>query len=118
MLAPEDMDLLQKEALHNTPNQHSEMFSIGATVLSAGTLNDLSGVYNYPQKSFNLGALRNIVNNWNFNGKYSTIFKSIVLNLVNENPEKRMSSEELWSWISKYKTSIEAREPFLIPSAP
>lgn len=46
-LAPEDLADLVKNSIDNKANNQSEIFAIGATVLSAGLLDDFKGVYNY-----------------------------------------------------------------------
>lgn len=45
-LAPEDMDRMEMGKLEDTGNFHSEVFSIGLSVLSAGMLQDFTGLYN------------------------------------------------------------------------
>ena len=47
LLAPEDLPELAKHAIDNKSNVQSEIFSIGATVISAGLLGDLKAAYNY-----------------------------------------------------------------------
>lgn len=47
LLAPEDLPELAKHAIDNKTNVQSEIFSIGATVISAGLLSDLKAAYNY-----------------------------------------------------------------------
>jgi hypothetical protein len=44
---------LAKNAIDNKSNPKSEVFSIGATVISAGILDDLSQAYNYKNYAFN-----------------------------------------------------------------
>ena len=83
------------------------MFSIGATVLSSGILHELTYLYDYKIQKFNYDELQSITSTWLAQGKYSLIFKSIILNLVDVDPQKRLTNDELWSWISKYSDSIE-----------
>lgn len=52
MIAPEDFEEAKKDAIDNKPNCYSETFSIGATVLSAGLLNNLQEMYDYPKLTF------------------------------------------------------------------
>lgn len=47
MLAPEDLEEAKKDAIDNKGNYKSEIFSIGATVLSAGLLKNLQEMYDY-----------------------------------------------------------------------
>lgn len=102
MLAPEDFVELSKGATDNKVNTQSEVFSIGATVLSAGLLDTLADVYDYKNHNFNVAAFRAKLKAWAASPKYSEIFKSIILNLVDLNPENRLTAEELHAWISKY----------------
>ena len=51
-LAPEDFPLLQTNTLDNDGNEQSEVFAIGATVLSAGILDDLKSVFDYKNKTY------------------------------------------------------------------
>ncbi len=50
--------------------------------------------------------------------KYSEIFKSIVLNLVSEDPSKRITIEELYVFVAKYGSSIKSKEQFIITHPP
>jgi hypothetical protein len=51
-LAPEDLIEAKKASIDNKSNTKSEIFSIGATVLSAGILNSLQSVYDYKNLTF------------------------------------------------------------------
>ena len=96
LLAPEDVSELQRGSLENDNNTQSEIFAIGATIISAGILNNFSSVYHYKNKTFNTQAFREIKHTWANSERYSPIFKSIVLNLVDSNPGERLTETELW----------------------
>jgi hypothetical protein len=72
-------------------NEQSEIFAIGATVLSAGILGDFSSVYNYQDKTFNFAAFKEKRTIWAETPRYSEIFKSIILDLTAENPADRLT---------------------------
>lgn len=52
ILAPEDLLSAKERELDNKNNVKSEVFSIGATVISAGLLTDFSELYDYPNNTF------------------------------------------------------------------
>ena len=118
LLAPEDLVSASSKLVDNKNNLKSEVFSIGATVLSAGILDNLSSLYDYPNNSFNSHNLSAKTVQWLEHPYYSEIFKSVVLNLVNPDAEKRISIEELWDFLSKYQTSILSKEQFLVMHPP
>ncbi len=118
LLAPEDFPELANNAIDNKSNKQSEVFSIGATVISAGLLDDLRGAYKYKDKKFLSEEFNAIKDKWASDEKYSEIFKSIVLNLVNEDPAKRITIEDLFKFVSKYESSIKNKEQFIITHPP
>jgi serine/threonine protein kinase len=118
LLAPEDLAELKRGGLQNDSNEHSEVFAVGATILSAGILGDFSGVYNYQDKTFDLAAFRDKRRAWAETARYSEIFRSIVLDLTAENPNDRLTFSELWEWVSEYQASILERKQFVIKNAP
>lgn len=94
LLAPEDMALLQSNHLDNDGNDQSEMFAIGATILSTATLDTMHpSVYNVKERAINLNALREKKLNFGEGQKYSDIFKALVLNLVAVSPSDRLTSD-------------------------
>ncbi len=62
-------------------------------MISAGILDDLSQAYNYKNYAFDESKWSHLKGQWVDHPKYSEIFKSIVLNLVSEDPSKRISIE-------------------------
>lgn len=112
------MSELQRGALENDANGQSEIFAIGATVLSTGILKDFSGVYNYKAKTFNTGAFRDLRVQWGQHERYSDIFKAIVLNLLDSNPGERLTDNELWEFVSQYSASILEKKQFVITTVP
>lgn len=87
-------------------------------MISAGLLDNLSSAYNYKKKQFNSAEFNALKDKWTEHPKYSEIFKSIILNLVNENPAKRISVEDLYKFVAKYESSIKAKEQFIITHPP
>jgi len=81
-------------------------------------LDDLKSGYNYKKKQFKSADFNGLTDKWTGHPKYSEIFKSIVLNLVNENPAKRISAEDLYKFVAKYESSIKAKEQFIITHPP
>lgn len=51
-LAPEDLKSATELKLDSRDNEKSELFSIGATVMSAGILDDLKEIYDGKNKAF------------------------------------------------------------------
>lgn len=64
LLAPEDLGELQRGALENDDNSQSEIFAIGATIISAGILGNFSSVYNYKTKTFSMQAFKDLRRAW------------------------------------------------------
>jgi hypothetical protein len=118
LLAPEDLGELQRGALENDANGQSEIFAIGATVISAGILDGFSSVYNYKTKTFNTQAFRDLRRSWVENDRYSDIFKAILLNLVDTNPGERLTDSELWDFVSEFSASILDKKQFVITTVP
>lgn len=118
LLAPEDFPLLQNNNLDNDANEQSEIFAIGATVLSAGILDDLSSIYDYKNKTYNFALFQNKKQIWADSDRYSPIFKSIILNLVSTEAGERLTIDELWNFIYPFEADILDKRQFLIPSAP
>jgi len=87
-------------------------------VLSAGLLSDLADLYDYPTWTFSKERHSANTIKWLEQKQYSEIFKSIVLNLLSPEPEKRISLEDLWKFLSKYQSSILAKEQFLVVNPP
>lgn len=104
--------------MENDGNAQSEVFAIGATVISAGILGNFSSVYNYKTKTFNTQAFRELRRNWANSERYSDIFKAIVLNLVDTNPGERLTDSELWDFVSQFATSILEKKQFVITTVP
>ena len=82
------------------------MFAIGATVMSAGLLDSMSDIYDCTSRTFRGDIHRDKINEWLDHPNYTEVLKSIVLNLMNPNPEKRITIEELWKFVGKYESSI------------
>lgn len=78
--------------MENDDNQQSEIFAIGAAIISAGILGDFSSVYNFKNKTFNTQAFKELKKTWGSSERYSEIFKSIILNLVETNPGERLTA--------------------------
>ncbi len=118
LLAPEDIAELQRGAFDNEINNQSEVFAIGATVLSIGILGNFSDVYNYRNKTFDLNAFNQKRLQWAEHPKYSGIFKAVILNLVDRNPGERLTVEELCEFVGKRSAAILNKEQFVLEQAP
>ena len=68
------------------------MFSIGLTVIAAGILQIPSNIYNLNKFVFDHSLASNFINKWKLSQNYSDIFKAIVCNLVEFNPNERLTS--------------------------
>ena len=117
-LAPEDLTLASQNQLDNSINKHSETFAIGATVLSAGLLDNLSSIYDYHNRAFRMDQHTQKTVEWLDHPYYSELFKSIVLSLLNPVPEKRMPIEDLWFFLEKYRDHILKKEMFVVNNPP
>ena len=53
MLAPEDLECARISKVASINNEKGDIFSIGATVIGAGILDDMSSIYDYPNRKFN-----------------------------------------------------------------
>ncbi len=118
LLAPEDVEKLALGATDNEENVNSELFSIGLTVIAAGILENPSSIYDFKTFTFDTAHATELINKWKTSKNYSEIFKGIVSNLVQFNPDERLSFAEFWTWISKYEVNIKSKEKFLITSVP
>ncbi len=63
------------------------------TVIAAGVLENPHGLYDLKAFTFNEGAAADLINRWKNSKHYSEIFRSIVSNLVQLNPENRLSND-------------------------
>ena len=70
--------------------------------MCAGILEDLKKVYPETQTTFLEEEFQSKRYQWANHPNYSELFKSIILNLINSNPENRMSLKELWSFLQSY----------------
>jgi hypothetical protein len=86
--------------------------------LSAGILDDLADSYDYSNKAFRSEAHSKKTTEWLDHPNYTEIFKSIILSMLNPTPEKRICLNELWTFLSKYKNSILAKEQFVVNNPP
>lgn len=62
LLAPEDIDQAKKDLVNNKGNYKSEIFSIGATILSTGLLDNLQEVYDYKKIVFKVDIWKEKLN--------------------------------------------------------
>lgn len=118
LFAPQDLYQARKKSINNKHNTHSEAFSIGATVLCATLLDDLQSWYNYKQLDFLEEKYIEKCLEWQQHPKYSDILKSVILNLVDLTPYRRIPLNTLWDFLSHHKNSILAREQFIITNPP
>lgn len=118
LLAPEDMALLQTNHLDNDGNEHSEIFAIGATIMSAATLSNFASVYQFKDNSVDIAMLRDKKTTFGEGEHYSDIFKALILNLTTVSPSERLGADELWQFIAPFEDAIMRKEQFVIPAAP
>jgi len=81
-LSPEDLARIGKSELFDGPNEVSEAFSIGFSVLSAANLSDYEGFYDLKNYSFNLQAFNSELHAWRSNNNYSEVLRGTVLSLL------------------------------------
>jgi serine/threonine protein kinase len=93
LLAPEDLAKLELGATDNEENEHSEVFSIGLTVIAAGILENPSPIYNLKNFTFDKAYAADLIKKWKTSKHYSEVFRSIVANLVEFNPEDRLTAD-------------------------
>ena len=91
---------------------------MGITVISAGLLDDMFSMYDYPKKKFIFEEHSKKTVQWLDHPHYTEIFKSIVLSMVNPIPEKRISTEELWTFLHQHEHSILSRSAFVVNNPP
>ena len=88
--------------IEDNSGPQSQVFSIGATMLHASTLQDLSYLYDIKDYRFNYEEGRKILDEWRQNTVYSEIYTALVYNLCSYEPQKRLTDSELWEWINRY----------------
>jgi serine/threonine protein kinase len=118
LLAPEDLDLARDNKPNNYENDKSEVFSMATTIISAGLLDPLTSIYDYPSRKFLNEAYVSRTNEWMDSPHYTEIFKSIILSMGNPQPESRMSLDDLWNFVHQYEGSILDRQQFVINNPP
>lgn len=92
------------------------------TVLSVGTLQNLTKCYNYSNFEINMLELNKATNFWHQNQFYSEKFeqnisyskqlKNIVTMMLDMNSERRMSSLEVYEMLKCHKDSIMKLQHF------
>lgn len=88
------------------------------TVIAAGILENPFSIYNLKTFTFDKTHATELINKWRNSKHYSEVFRSIIANLVEFNPDDRLTLGELWGFISKYELNIKSKEKFLITSVP
>lgn len=96
-LAPEDLDRISKNELFDASNEVGEAFSIGLSVLSAGTLSDFEDLYNLNSNSFNFARFNEALHFWRSNNSYSEVLRGTVSCLCQPDVTKRLTTGELVS---------------------
>lgn len=95
-----------------------EIFSIGETVLSAALLEDFTPYYDLKKYAFDFPRFNAKLDEFKVSNKYSDVFKGIVSNLVEVNPDKRLTPQELWGFLQPHGNKIMEKEDFVIENAP
>lgn len=93
------------------PNK-AEAFSIGMTILSAGLLDNLEGIYNFKQAKFDAVKFEAVLHQWKQHSKYSGFFKMLVERLVALDPSERLSPGEMRAYLAPYEDSIRTLENY------
>lgn len=117
-LAPEDLDRISKNELFDASNEVGEAFSIGLSVLSAGTLSDFEDLYDLNSNSFNFARFNEALHFWRSNNSYSEVLRGTVSCLCQPDVGKRLTTSELLSLLEKHHQSIEQKVNFLVDNAP
>ena len=91
---------------------------MGITVISAGLLDDMNSLYDYPNRKFLYEEHNKKTIQWLEHPHYTELFKSTVLSMVNPIPEKRISNKELWTFLNKHEQNILTRSPFVVNNPP
>ena len=71
MLAPEDLEAARSGQVDNNGNEKSDIFEIGATVIGAGILDDMTSLYDYPNRQFKYEEHSNKTTEWLEHPNYS-----------------------------------------------
>jgi hypothetical protein len=106
-LAPEEInhDLIQKGTYpsHVDPCL-AEVFSIGLTILSSGTLESCDSVYSRHPYQIDKARLNSLLRT--FREKYSDFLYTTVAGMVALNPQERKKSSDIYRILSDYETQI------------
>ncbi len=86
------------------------MFSIGLTVLSAGTLEHCNDVYFRDPLKINTQRLASLLDQ--FAKRYSQYLTLTLKSMLELSPEKRVRSKQLYDTLSKYEQQILDLEEF------
>lgn len=112
-LAPEEInnDLIQKGNYpsHVDPSL-AEVFCIGLTILSSGTLEDCDNVYKYGPWELRKDRLNGLLRT--FKEKYSDYLYETVASMLAFNPQERRRCSSIASALYEYEPQILDLEPF------
>ena len=72
-------------------------------------MEDLHKLYDIKKFSLDINQLQNNLAALNSSPAFSDILKGTINNLVELNPEQRLTPAELWTWISQYENQFLAR---------
>lgn len=117
-LAPEDLSRVGKNELFDGPNEVSEAFSAGLTVLSAANLTDYQGLYDLKNFDFNSKAFNDEVLAWRTNNSFSEVLRGTVLALLQLDVSRRLTTNQLAELLNKHGENIEKKVNFVIDNAP
>jgi hypothetical protein len=113
--APEEInyDLIQKGQYPSNVNPClAEVFSIGLTILSSGTLEDCDSVYQSNPLALRKDRLNSLLKI--FKERYSDYLYQTVASLLAINPGERKRSSEIYRVLSEYESQILDLEPFQV----
>jgi hypothetical protein len=107
-LAPEECEERHKKKqaiVFNAQDSCSEVFSIGLTILEAGTLRDCSEIYGDTYEyRFNEVKVREYLDI--FESRYSKEMSEMVREMLHPNPKKRWKSEYIYKILKPYEYQI------------
>ena len=114
-LAPEEInnDLMQKGTYpsHVDPCL-AEVFSIGLSILSSGTLEDCDSVYRRNPYEIRTDRLQGLLRS--FKEKYSDFLYQTVASMIAVNPQSRKKCSTIASSLVEYEAQILDLEPFTV----
>lgn len=117
-LAPEDIERLKLGAMDNQINTESEAFAMGLVVMACASLQPQQDLYEMKENEFQEDLFFSRLGRLQHDATYSEILRGVVSNLLEIEPLKRMSLQELRLLLEKHSENIIAKKPLRIDNAP